>query len=244
MEEREKSGRVREMFGSIAGRYDFLNHFLSANIDRRWRETCVREAAKRLQTRKPLILDVGCGTADLSIAFSRLGSVVGCDFCRPMLQVGAEKLACYDDRPPVVLLGADALELPFADASFDVVVSAFVLRNLADIDRGIREMRRVLRPGGTLGILDFGMPRTPVLGSLYRWYFISVLPRIGRLISGVKGPYGYLPASVQEFPPAEELVKKVEQAGFTDAKALLLTGGIAVLLMARGQQTQRLEQAP
>jgi len=231
VEEREKSRKVREMFGSIAGRYDFLNHFLSANIDRRWRETCVREAAKRIDIREPRILDVGCGTADLSIAFSRLGSVIGCDFCQPMLRVGAEKLACDGNGRRVALLGADALELPFADASFDIVVSAFVLRNLADIDLGIREMGRVLRPGGFLGILDFGMPRTPIIGPLYRWYFVSVLPRIGRLISGVEGPYGYLPASVQEFPPAEQLKKRVENTGFTRVEAKLLTGGIAVLVI-------------
>jgi demethylmenaquinone methyltransferase / 2-methoxy-6-polyprenyl-1,4-benzoquinol methylase len=233
MEESEKSRRVREMFGSIAGRYDFLNHFLSANIDRRWRETCVREAGKRIGLPSPRVLDIGCGTADLSIAFSRLGPVIGCDFCHPMLKVGVEKLLREGHATKVSLLEADALNLPFPDASFDIVVSAFVLRNLADIDRGIREMRRVLRNGGVLGILDFGMPRIPLLASLYRWYFMNVLPRIGRLISGVEGPYGYLPASVQAFPPVEELKKRVENAGFAKVDPLLLTGGIAVLILGK-----------
>jgi demethylmenaquinone methyltransferase / 2-methoxy-6-polyprenyl-1,4-benzoquinol methylase len=233
MNEKEKSNRVRDMFGSIANRYDFLNHFLSANIDRHWRETCVREAEKRIGTADPRILDVGCGTADLSLAFSRLGPVIGCDFCQPMLRVGARKLIRHGIGRSVSLLGADALELPFPADSFDIVVSAFVLRNLTDIDRGIREMYRVLRPEGIVGILDFGMPKIRLLAALYRWYFLSVLPRLGRLISGVDGPYGYLPASVQSFPPVEELKNRAENAGFNGVDAKLLTGGIAVLVMGQ-----------
>ena len=121
--------------------------------------------------------------------------------------------------------------LPFADASFDVVVSAFVLRNLADIDLGLREMRRILRPGGVMAVLDFGMPRMPVLAPLYRFYFLRVLPKLGKMISGVEGPYGYLPASVQSFPPAEMLKEKAEQAGFQNVEFKLLTAGVAVLLL-------------
>jgi demethylmenaquinone methyltransferase / 2-methoxy-6-polyprenyl-1,4-benzoquinol methylase len=233
MEQSDKSGRVRDMFGSIADRYDFLNHFLSANIDRHWRETCVREAEKRIRITDPRILDVGCGTADLSLAFSRLGRVIGCDFCQPMLRVGAQKLIRNGMGRSISLLGADALELPFPGASFDIVVSAFVLRNLTDIDRGFREMYRVLRPEGIVGILDFGMPKIPLLAALYRWYFLSVLPKLGKLISGIDGPYGYLPASVQSFPPVEELRKKAENAGFNGVETKLLTGGIAVLVMGR-----------
>jgi demethylmenaquinone methyltransferase / 2-methoxy-6-polyprenyl-1,4-benzoquinol methylase len=221
------------MFGAIAGRYDFLNHFLSANIDRRWRQICVEELGKKIGTVRPRILDVGCGTADFSLAFSGLGPVIGCDFCHPMLQIGAHKIASNNRRPAISLLEADALALPFADASFDVVVSAFVLRNLADIDRGLQEMRRVLRPGGLLGILEFGMPRIPLLGALYRWYFLRILPKAGKLLSGVDGPYGYLPASVQAFPPVEALQGKIERAGFADAEYRLLTAGIAFLLMGK-----------
>jgi demethylmenaquinone methyltransferase / 2-methoxy-6-polyprenyl-1,4-benzoquinol methylase len=221
------------MFGAIAGRYDFLNHFLSANFDRRWRQTCVRELGKRMETAKPLILDIGCGTADLSLAFSKLGPVIGCDFCHPMLRVGAQKIAANNRHSPVFLLGADALMLPFAASSFDIVVSAFVLRNLTDIDRGLQEMRRVLRPGGLLGILDFGMPEIPLIAPFYRWYFCKILPKAGKLISGVDGPYGYLPASVQTFPRAEELKLRIEHAGFNDAEYKLLTAGIAVLLIGK-----------
>jgi demethylmenaquinone methyltransferase / 2-methoxy-6-polyprenyl-1,4-benzoquinol methylase len=230
------------MFGSIAGRYDFLNHFLSANIDKRWRNICVAEVGKRNRAAVPQILDLGCGTADLSLCFSRLGPVVGCDFCHPMLCVGAQKILRIPQRQPVFLVGADALELPFADAAFDIVVSAFVLRNLSDLDRGLREMRRVLRPGGAMGVLEFGMPRGPLLGTLYRWYFLFVLPRLGRLISGVEGPYGYLPDSVQKFPPAEELKKMAARAGFVDVDAKQLTGGIAVLLM--GNKGEKQEETP
>jgi demethylmenaquinone methyltransferase / 2-methoxy-6-polyprenyl-1,4-benzoquinol methylase len=229
----EKARTIRDMFGAIAGRYDFLNHFLSANIDRRWRQICVRELGKRAAIARPKILDIGCGTADLSLAFSHLGPVIGCDFCHPMLQVGAQKIASGPRALSIALLEADALALPFASASFDIVVSAFVLRNLADMDRGLQEMRRVLRPGGFLGVLDFGLPRIPLLGALYRWYFMRILPKLGKLISGVDGPYGYLPASVQAFPPAEELQRRVERAGFAGAEYRLLTGGIAILLMGK-----------
>ena len=231
MNENDKSRKVREMFGEIAGRYDFLNHLLSANTDRRWRRVCVREVRRRTAVAAPRILDVGCGTGDLSLAFSSLGPVVGCDFCHPMLRVSSRKLRSVAGARSLSLLGADALSLPFADASFDVAASAFVLRNLADMDRGLAEMRRVLRPGGVLGILEFGMPRIPLLSTAYRFYFLRVLPRVGKMLSGVDGPYGYLPASVQSFPPAGELKKKAEQAGFDRVECKLLTGGIAVLLL-------------
>jgi demethylmenaquinone methyltransferase / 2-methoxy-6-polyprenyl-1,4-benzoquinol methylase len=232
MEENDKSLRIRNMFGEIAGRYDFLNHFLSANFDRRWRETCVREVEKRNRVNRPRILDVGCGTADLSLLFSRMGTVIGCDFCHPMLLRGVQKIERNNRRPSVSLLGADALMLPFAGESFDITASAFVLRNLADMNRGLREMRRILRPGGLMGILEFGMPRIPVLAPLYRGYFLHLLPKIGRLISGANGPYGYLPASVQAFPPVEQLKVQIENAGFINVESKLLTGGVAVLLIA------------
>ena len=230
---RASSSKIRAMFGTIAARYDFANHFLSANVDRRWRRICVQELGKRSGMARPRILDVGCGTADLSLAFSGLGPVTGCDFCRPMLQIGLRKVGADKRHPPVALLEADALALPFAEAAFDIVASAFVLRNLADMDQGLREMRRVLRPGGLLGVLEFGMPRIPLLAPLYSWYFLRILPRVGKLVSGVDGPYGYLPSSVEEFPPVEKLRERAESAGFADVEHRLLTGGIAVLLMGK-----------
>jgi demethylmenaquinone methyltransferase/2-methoxy-6-polyprenyl-1,4-benzoquinol methylase len=147
-----------------------------------------------------------------------------------MLSVAAKKTA-RNGGNRIFLVGADALKLPFADNFFDIVVSAFVLRNLADIDESLREMMRVLRPGGVMGFLEFGMPRNPILTAIYRWYFVRVLPRLGKLVSGIDGPYGYLPASVQSFPPAEVLKKRVASVGFTDVEARLLTAGIAVLVI-------------
>lgn len=232
----EKRARaVREMFGAIAGRYDFLNHFLSINIDRSWRRACVCEVGGMVRAARPRILDVGCGTADLSLACSVLGPVVGCDFSHPMLRLGLAKVAKAESAHPVSLLEGDALALPFPDASFDAVVSAFVLRNLAHIPRGIDEMRRVLRPAGVLAILDFGLPETPILGRLYRIYFTRILPRLGRLVSGVDGPYKYLPDSVSTFPRPDALRRLVEQAGLEDVEYRLLTAGVAILLLGRAR---------
>jgi demethylmenaquinone methyltransferase/2-methoxy-6-polyprenyl-1,4-benzoquinol methylase len=229
----DKAVRVREMFGRIAGKYDFLNHFLSGNIDRRWRRICVKEIRRRNGEPHPKILDMGCGTGDLSIAFSSVGTVFGCDFCQPMLRIGREKIAGESHAGRIHLAGADALALPFADGSFDIAVSAFVLRNLADIGLGFREARRVLKRDGLVGILDFGMPTFPVLAPLYRWYFQKILPWVGRMVSGVDGPYGYLPDSVQKFPALKRLKKIAEESGFREVECRELTAGIAVLLTGR-----------
>jgi demethylmenaquinone methyltransferase/2-methoxy-6-polyprenyl-1,4-benzoquinol methylase len=147
-----------------------------------------------------------------------------------MLVRGIRKTKGRDSRFPVNLLEADALALPFPDKTFDVVVSAFVLRNLADMRRGLGEMRRVLRPGGVLGILDFGMPRLPIVRQVYGFYFLKVLPRIGRWVSGANEPYQYLPSSVQNFPSAEELKKKAGDAGFCEIQIRRLTAGVTVIL--------------
>ena len=231
--EEERARAVRAMFGSIAGRYDFLNHFLSANIDRRWRRITVREVGRRINVSSPRILDVGCGTADLSLECSGLGPVVGCDFSLPMLRIGMTKTARSRSLHSVCLLEGDALALPFANASFDAVVSAFVLRNLADSRKGLTEMRRVLRSSGVLAVLDFGLPDAPVLGGMYRFYFSHILPRLGRWISGVDGPYKYLPDSVSAFPRPEVLGKMLEDTGLGDVEFRRLTGGVAVLVLGR-----------
>lgn len=229
----EKARAVRDMFGSIARRYDFLNHFLSANFDRRWRRACVREVARLSPISYPRILDVGCGTADLAIACSRLGPVLGCDFSHAMVRLGLAKTAKSNCGHPVQLLEGDALRLPFRDAGFDAVVSAFVLRNLADISEGLSEMRRMLRPGGVVAILDFGLPDGAIMGRAYRFYFSRILPRLGKLISGVDGPYRYLPESVSSFPRPAELVGLLRDAGFSETEFRSLSGGIAVLLLGR-----------
>ena len=225
-----KARKVRAMFGAIAERYDFLNHFLSASLDRGWRRVCVREVSRRIKTTPPKILDIGCGTADLSIAFSDTGPVTGCDFCHEMLVRGIRKVKGHGSPFSINLLEADALALPFPDETFDAVVSAFVLRNLADMRRGLEEMRRVLRPGGVLGVLDFGMPRLPIVRQVYGFYFLKILPRVGQWISGAAGPYQYLPSSVQNFPSAEELKKQAADAGFRDIRIRRLAAGVTVLL--------------
>ncbi len=228
----DKSRAVREMFGAIAPRYDLLNHLLSGNIDRRWRRHCLREVRRRVSHPSPRILDVGCGTGDLSLVFSELGPVVGCDFSRPMLKIAREKAGKSVHGFPIPLLEADVLHLPFGDGCFDAVVSAFALRNLADIPQGLKEMRRVLTGGGVLGVLEFAMPRNRWLGSLYRLYFSRVLPRVGGWISGSGSAYRYLPSSVQSFAPPEELEDAARQAGFSSVEHRRYTGGIAFLLLA------------
>lgn len=228
-----KARAVREMFGRIAPRYDLLNHLLSANIDRRWRRVCAGEVRKKLAASPARILDVGCGTGDLAIEFSRLGPVTGCDFSCPMLEIGRRKARDAAPLNRVDLLAGDGLKIPFRDASFDVVVSAFVLRNLSDLDNGLREMRRVLRPGGVLAALEFAIPRVPVLGALYRFYFVWILPLLGDAVSGVPGAYRYLPQSVRAFPPPEEIKKIIAATGFTTVESKSLSAGIAVLYLAR-----------
>jgi demethylmenaquinone methyltransferase / 2-methoxy-6-polyprenyl-1,4-benzoquinol methylase len=229
----DKARAVRDMFGAIAHRYDFLNHFLSANIDRRWRRKCVEAVRRRISGQQPpRILDVGCGTGDLSIEFSRLGPVAGCDFCHPMLRIGARKVSGSASPHAIALLSGDALALPFHDAAFDVVVSAFVLRNLADLDRGLAEMRRVLKPGGTLAALEFAIPKVPLLGGMYQFYFAKILPSLGRFISGNSGAYRYLPESVQAFPPPETLERVIARAGFRSTQYWRLSAGITVLYLA------------
>jgi demethylmenaquinone methyltransferase/2-methoxy-6-polyprenyl-1,4-benzoquinol methylase len=230
-EEIRKASAVREMFRTIAPRYDLLNHLLSGGTDRRWRKVCADEVWKRLGPAACRILDLGCGTGDLSMAFAAPARVTGCDFCRPMLRIGSDKVDRAGRAGQINFLAADALALPFPGGRFDAVVSAFVLRNLANISLGLVEMRRVLRPGGVLGILDFSMPAAPLLSGIYRFYFNRILPRVGRLISGVDGPYRYLPASVGGFPRPLELCAQIEGAGFRAVEYRLLTGGIAVLLM-------------
>jgi demethylmenaquinone methyltransferase / 2-methoxy-6-polyprenyl-1,4-benzoquinol methylase len=223
---------LHSMFSAIAGRYDPINHLLSANMDRRWRRACLEGVRERISRSEPLILDIGCGTADLSLVFSGLGPVVACDFCRPMLRIAGEKSARARKGYRLDFLEGDALSLPFADACFDVAVFAFALRNLADIAKGLREARRILRSGGTLGILEFGIPQIPLLRGLYLFYFTRILPAVGRRISGVDGAYSYLPASVRAFPPPEVIAGLIVDAGFVRVEYRSLSGGTAILFLA------------
>jgi demethylmenaquinone methyltransferase / 2-methoxy-6-polyprenyl-1,4-benzoquinol methylase len=224
------SRAVREMFTSIAPRYDLLNHVLSFNVDRIWWRRTARTFRHILIRPDGRVLDLCCGTGDMAFALLQAGKssaqIVGADFSHAMLRRAALKSADRAAAPDWI--EADALNLPFPDSHFDLVTSAFGFRNLADYDAGLREITRVLRPGGECGILDFGEP-SGVLGALYRIYFKQVLPRVGTVISGVRGPYAYLPASVERFPRPEEMLTRMKSAGFAEATWTPYSFGIAGL---------------
>lgn len=231
----QKSKEVRAMFGAIAHRYDLANHLLSFNFDRRWRRITVREIGRRLGRRDFDALDLACGTGDLTAALQNTtaGRVIGMDFCHPMLVIGVKKFSKVADFHRIAFAEADVLALPLSDSSFDTVTIAFGLRNLEDHEEGLSEMYRVLRPGGVLAILEFSRPSTPVFRHVYQFYFFRILPRIGTLVSGVEGPYSYLPDSVSKFPSQEELKKLMERIGLEGVEFFNLSGGIAALHLGR-----------
>lgn len=221
---------VRQMFTSIAPRYDLLNHVLSFNVDRIWWRRTARAFRHILSRPEARILDLCCGTGDMTFALRRQAgrskcTIVGADFSHAMLQRARIKSS---GKSAPEWVEADALNLPFPGGHFDLATSAFGFRNLADYDAGLREIARVLRPGGECGILDFGEPEG-IMGSLYRIYFKQVLPRVGTLISGVRGPYAYLPASVERFPAPGEMLQRMKNAGFAEATWTPYTFGIAGL---------------
>jgi demethylmenaquinone methyltransferase/2-methoxy-6-polyprenyl-1,4-benzoquinol methylase len=224
---------VREMFTSIAPRYDLLNHLLSFNIDRLWWRRAAKTFAAVLAQPGARVLDLCCGTGDMTFALRRHAGksnprILGADFSHAMLQRAHEKSAGTALR----WVEADALRLPFADGSFDLITAAFGFRNLADYDAGLREIARVLRPAGECGILDFGEPGG-LIGKVYRLYFKHVLPKVGTLISGVRGPYAYLPASVERFPAPSEMLERMRRAGFAAPSWTPYTFGIAGLYRGR-----------
>lgn len=233
-DERATAAAVEKMFSDIAPRYDLLNHLLSFNIDRIWWGRTARAFAPILQRPGARILDLCCGTGDMAFALAKIrgtkpAEIVGVDFSAAMLAHARAKSAGMSNPPQ--WLEADALALPVQERSFDLVVSAFGFRNLANYDSGLREIARVLKPGGELGILDFGRPGGAI-GKLYALYFRQVLPRVGAAISGVRGPYDYLPASVERFPAPHELLQRIEAAGFRSAFWTPYTFGIAGLYRA------------
>lgn len=221
-----KRSYVRQMFTAIAPHYDFLNHLLSLNVDRRWRRRAVRQLGwERLPRGR--YLDLCAGTLDLAALLTRQasfhGRVVAADFVVPMLARGRWK------APDVRPVGADALCLPFADGMFDGAMVAFGIRNLTDVDLGLREAARVLRPGARLVVLEFTTPRFRPLRAAYLLYFRRVLPWIGRVVSGHATAYAYLPASVLEFPGPEDVAARMRRAGFGDVSFASLSGGVATI---------------
>ncbi len=226
------SARVRRMFGEIAGRYDFLNHLLSLGIDRRWRRRTVQLVPPAADGGP--ILDVCTGTADLALAYWRAAgrrvSIVGADFCRPMLAIAEQKRRRAGAGDGITLVEADALRLPFADDTFQIVCVAFGLRNVSDTDEGLREMARVCRRGGRVVVLEFSTPASRPLGALYRWYFHRVLPRVGQTLArNRQEAYNYLPASVGQFPQAEALAERMAAAGLGNVQFHRFTFGVATL---------------
>jgi len=224
---------VREMFTSIAPRYDLLNHVLSFNVDRLWWFRTARTFRHVLARPDAQVLDLCCGTGDMTFALQRRAGqssakIVGADFSHAMLLRAAIKSADREGTNSPQWIEADALNLPFPDAHFDLITSAFGFRNLADYDAGLREIARVLRSGGECGILDFGEP-DGAMGALYRIYFKQVLPRVGTVVSGVRGPYAYLPASVERFPSPQEMLTRMTNAGFAKVSWKPYTFGIAGL---------------
>lgn len=223
---------VRQMFNSIAPRYDFLNHVLSANVDRLWWRRAARRFRTVLANPDAAVLDICCGTGDMTIALLKLRPkdarpILAADFAPEMLMRGAQKFA----GKGAIAIEADALHLPLRAESLDLIVTAFGFRNLANYEAGLREFHRVLKPGGQLGILDFSEPGG-LIGKAYAVYFRRVLPAIGRLVCGTDGAYNYLPTSVGSFPPPDAMQELMRSVGYIDCAWQPYTFGIAGLYTA------------
>jgi demethylmenaquinone methyltransferase/2-methoxy-6-polyprenyl-1,4-benzoquinol methylase len=232
------------MFGEIAPRYDLLNHVLSCNADRYWRWRTVRLAAP---SGDDPILDVCTGTGDLAFAYQRKTSgrtpIVAADFCAEMLQVGRTKRDPARDAEHLLFVEADTQYLPFADSQFQLVTVAFGLRNIADTQRGLREMVRVCRPAGTVAILEFSTPEWQPFRAIYGWYFRHILPRVGQwLAANRQNAYNYLPESVREFPAGEALVEQLRMAGLEHTRRIQFTWGVATLYLGTKPALQGAER--
>lgn len=227
-----KKRQVEAMFDNIAHKYDFLNHFLSVNIDKTWRRKVVKAVAS---TNPEKVLDVATGTADLAIALSKYSQagIDGIDISRKMLDVGDQKIKQKNLTGQIRLMQADSENLPFEDETFDAVMVAFGVRNFEDLDRGLREMQRVTRKGGMLAVLEFSKPNTFPIKQLYNFYFRNILPALGWIFSKDKGAYTYLPESVNVFPEGKAFMEKLVAAGFSHPEVQRLTFGIASFYTAR-----------
>jgi demethylmenaquinone methyltransferase/2-methoxy-6-polyprenyl-1,4-benzoquinol methylase len=235
--EADASRKVREMFTQIAPRYDLLNHLLSLDLDRIWRARTARRLRPILSRPDAVVLDLCCGTGDLAFAMEKAGKarIIGADFAHTMLvranekaRVGSGEVASSKSKR-AAFVEADGLQLPFADGSFDLVTAAFGFRNFANYEAGLHEMQRVVKPGGTIGILEFTEPPEGLFGDFYRWYFRKILPKVGGVISGDAAAYKYLPSSVARFFRPEELCELMRTTGLQNVEAAVWTGGTIAL---------------
>jgi demethylmenaquinone methyltransferase/2-methoxy-6-polyprenyl-1,4-benzoquinol methylase len=217
------------MFARISARYDLLNHLLSGNMDKRWRRRAATELRVDLKVGEARLLDVACGTGDLALTlFESTGArVIGVDFCGPMLELAARKALQRGAAIPFV--EGDALHLPFRNDSFDGVTIAFGLRNLSSVKDGLAELFRVLKPGGKALVLEFSKPAIPGFRAVFQFYFATVLPLLGGIVSGSRSAYQYLPDSVSRFPDQNQLASLMREIGFAEVGYQNLTGGIAAL---------------
>jgi demethylmenaquinone methyltransferase / 2-methoxy-6-polyprenyl-1,4-benzoquinol methylase len=227
--QQEAARWVRGMFGRVAHRYDLANHLLSCNIDRWWRAHTVRRVRHVLERPGARVLDICCGTGDLVLALEKraAGTILGSDFCHPMLVAARGKMSRR--RARALLFESDALNLPLRDQSLDLLTVAFGFRNLANYRAGLAEMRRVLKPGGVAAILEFSQPPNRAFAAVYNFYARRILPAIGGMLSGSREAYTYLPESVRKFPSASALAEAMRAAGFAEVRYEYLTGGIVAL---------------
>ena len=225
----KRADRIASMFDAIAPRYDLLNHLLSGGIDRRWRTRAIDSLGL---TGREVLLDVCTGTVDVALQATGARRVLGVDFAAAMLRVGQQKVRGAAQAGRIALTRADATRLPVGSEVVDAVTVAFGIRNVEQPERACEEMARVLRRGGRLAILEFGVPRVPGVRQIYLWYFTYVLPWVGRALSGHRVAYSYLPASVGSFPPPREFAAMLGRAGFADIQAVPLTFGIVYLYTA------------
>ena len=232
-DEKQASAWVQGMFGRIAGRYDLLNHVLSFNMDRMWRARTVKRVAPILADPNAKILDLCCGTGDVLLALEKYRGkpVLGADFCHPMLVEANRKIASRKFRTP--LFEGDALALPIANSSLDLITIAFGFRNFSNYEKGLVELLRVLKPGGTLAILEFSTPQNKVFASVYNWFSTTLLPRIGGVVSGSGDAYSYLQESIRKFPDAKGLKAKMEQAGYARVEFETMTFGTVALHLGK-----------
>ena len=236
---------VRGMFGRVAARYDLLNHLLSFNLDRSWRAYTVKRVADVLARPDAKVLDLCCGTGDvlLALAAARAGvTIFGSDFCHPMLIEAQRKIAAQKIRSP--LFEADALALPLASDSLDLITVAFGFRNLTNYRHGLEELARVLKPGGALAILEFSQPNNRAFAGLYGFFSTRVLPWVGGMISGSRDAYSYLPESIKKFPGAEGLAEQMRAAGFSSVEFERLTFGAVALHLGKKESSVRSAGAP